>query len=501
MEGTFRFEGYGLDPNETSGSLVLPRVSLSVGEYQVENEGTVNLSIDDGRIAIRSLTLAGPETKLTVSGSSGFGSDLAVTFLGDVNLSLLRSLSRAVEHADGSALIRIMLRDDWASPDMTGEVVLRNGLIKIRDIPQRFTRLNGTVSFDRSRIASEGISGEVGGGTLSASGSAQFKGTALEEFSTKAVVENVTVRYPPGLDALLGGILYYDGNSASQILSGEVKIGRARYERRVDWKSMLVDFGKKFMPQKKTELGWIGETQLNVRFTGKENIVFESNLAKVPIEIDMLFRGTVNKAQVLGRIEARKGDVYFRNNVFHILRASADFADPNRINPLLDVQAETRVREYNIRLGVTGHADRAEVTFLSDPSLSDADILALLTIGRRGEELKGKEAEIGRSEATAFATGMFQDFLESRTGSIIGLDRFQVDPYINKYDTAVPRVTVGKEVVQDKIFMSYSSNIAGATPEQNIRLEYILNRNISVLGEYDELGQIGADVKFRFEFR
>jgi translocation and assembly module TamB len=193
--------------------------------------------------------------------------------------------------------------------------------------------------------------------------------------------------------------------------------------------------------------------------------------------------------------------VYFRNNVFRILRASADFADPNRINPLLDVQAETRVREYQIRLGVTGNADRAVVTFLADPPLSDSDILALLAIGRRGEELKGKEADVGRSEAAAFATGMFQDFLESRARSITGLDRFQVDPYINKYDIAVPRVTVGKEVVQDRVFMSYSSNIGGTIPEQNIRLEYILNRNVSVLGEYDELGQLGADIKFRFEFR
>lgn len=501
LKGTLKVGGSGLDPSRTSGSLFLHRVSLSLGEYQVENEGAIDLGIDNERITVRSMTFSGPETKLTAAGSSGFGSDLAVTLTGEVNLSLLRGLSRAIEHADGSALLKITLRGNWASPDMTGEVVLSNGLIKIRDIPQRFTRLNGTVSFDRSRIVSEGISGDIGGGTLSASGSAQFQGTVLEEFSTKAVIENVTVRYPPGLEALLGGILYYDGNRSSQILSGEVKISRARYERRVPWKSMLVDFSKKFMPQKKTELGWIGETQLNVRFIGKENIVFESNLAKVPLEIDMLFRGTVSQAQVLGRVEAQKGEVYFRNNVFRILRASADFADPNRINPLLDVQAETRVREYQIRLGVTGNADRAVVTFLADPPLSDSDILALLAIGRRGEELKGKEADVGRSEAAAFATGMFQDFLESRARSITGLDRFQVDPYINKYDIAVPRVTVGKEVVQDRVFMSYSSNIGGTIPEQNIRLEYILNRNVSVLGEYDELGQLGADIKFRFEFR
>ena len=234
------------------------------------------------------------------------------------------------------------------------------------------------------------------------------------DFSTKASIENVTVRYPAGLTANVGGVLYYDGDAETQTLSGEVLIRKARYEKRVEWKSMLVDFSRGFTQKKKADIGWIGETQIEVRFVGKENILFESNLAKIPLNIDMLLQGTVNQPQVLGRIEARKGEVYFRKNVFKILHASADFTDPSRINPTLDVQAETRVREYQIQLGVTGTADRAVVTFVSEPPLTDSNILALLALGRKGEELKGKEANVGVGEATSFATGKFQDILESR---------------------------------------------------------------------------------------
>ncbi|MDH4164568.1 MAG: translocation/assembly module TamB, partial [Nitrospirota bacterium] len=173
----------------------------------------------------------------------------------------------------------------------------------------------------------------------------------------------------------------------------------------------------------------------------------------------------------------------------------------NRINPLLDVQAETRVREYQVRLSVSGTADRSVVTFVSDPPLTDSNILALLTLGRTGEQLKGKETDVGVGEATSFMTGKFQDILESRARTLTGLDRFQVDPYISKTDVSVPRVTVGKEVVQDKVYMTYSSNVGATTPEQLFRIEYILNRNMSLVGERNETGNIGADLKFRFEFR
>jgi autotransporter translocation and assembly factor TamB len=159
------------------------------------------------------------------------------------------------------------------------------------------------------------------------------------------------------------------------------------------------------------------------------------------------------------------------------------------------------VREYQIRLSVSGTADRATVTMISDPSLSDISILSLLALGKTSEEITGKESGVGVGEAASFATGQFQDIFERRARSLTGLDRFQVDPYVSKSDTAVPRITVGKEVVRDKLYVTYSSNVGATTPEEIFRIEYVLNRNFSLVGERNEIGNIGADVKFRFEFK
>jgi autotransporter translocation and assembly factor TamB len=501
VEGSVKARGRGLDATSIAGNAQFRKLGFTFGDLRIENDGAADIEIDGRRVMVRSLTLAGPGTKLSVTGGTHIGEDVDLSFAGDANLSLLRVLYREIEHADGIASVKLSVNDEWSNPEVSGELKIKNGLIKIRDIPQKFTALNGTISFTRDQVVTEALSGEVGGGTITVSGNAQLDGSSLVDLSTKAAIENVTVRYPAGLTATLGGVLYFDGDASAQTLSGEISIRKARYEKRVEWKSMLVDFSKGFTQKKKADIGWIGEVQLNVRFTGKESIVFESNLAKIPLEIDMLFRGTMNQLQVLGRVEARKGEVYFRKNVFKILHASADFTDPKRINPTLDIQAETRVRDYQIQLGVSGTADRAVVTFVSDPPLTDANILNLLAIGRKGEELRGKEANVGVGEATSFATGKFQDVLESHARTLTGLDRFQVDPYISRTDTAVPRVTVGKEVVQEKLFMTYSSNVGATKPESVFRIEYLLNRNMSLVGDRDEVGNLGGDVKFRFEFR
>ncbi len=504
-DGNLFARGNGTDLSSFSGTASFKRLSVVTGDYRIDNDGEAAVTVRSGRLDITALSFKGPGTKIAVTGGARLLKDLDLSFTGTAHLSLLRILYREVEHADGTAEVKLTINDAWKKPEVAGELRINNGAIKIKDIPQKFSSLQGKLTFGQNRLVVDSLTGEAGGGTLSASGWAQLAGLVLQDFSLKTAFESVTVRYPEGLTSTLSGDLYYDGNASEQSLTGDVTIKRARYEKRVEWKSMLVDIGKGLYQKKKTEVAWIGDTQINIRFHGKDSILLQNNLAKIPMDVDMFLRGTVNQPQLLGRVEAQKGLVYFRKNEFRILHASVDFVDPNRVNPVLDVQAEIQIRDvgqdYRIRLAVTGTADRAVVTLLSDPSLPDSDILALLALGKTSAELKGKESGVGMSEAASFATGQFQDMFESSARSLTGLDRFQVDPYVSKTDTSVPRVTVGKELVQDKLYVTYSSNVGATTPDQIFRIEYVLNRHFSLVGERDETGNTGADIKYRFEFK
>lgn len=500
-DGAVRLRGEGTNAAAVSGTAVFQKLSLSLGDYRIENDGESSFTVAGGKLAIKSLRFTGPGTRLAVSGGVRLAKDVDIALSGSANLSLLRLLYREVEFGEGEAEVALTIKEGWNNPEVSGELRLKNGEIKIKDVPQKFTALNGKVRFDQKRIVADALMGEVGGGNFKASGRAQLTGLKLQDFSARIGFESVTVRYPQGVVSTLSGDLYYDGNASEQLLSGDVTVKRAQYDKRLEWKSMLVDVTRGFYQKRKTDIGWIGDTQINVRFHGKEGIVIQNNLGKVPVDVDIFIRGTVSQPQLLGRVETRKGVIYFRKNDFRILHASVDFIDPNRMNPMLDVLAETTVREYQIRLAVAGDADRAVVTLVSYPPLSDADILSLLALGKTSYELTGKESGVGVGEATAFASGQIQDIIERSARTLTGLDRFQVDPAVGKGDTSVPRLTVGKEVIQDKLNVTFSSNVGASAPEQVFRIEYILNKHFSVLGGQDESGNIGADIKYRFEFK
>ena len=90
--------------------------------------------------------------------------------------------------------------------------------------------------------------------------------------------------------------------------------------------------------------------------------------------------------------------------------------------------------------------------------------------------------------------------VEERLRDLTGISRFTIDPYVSRRTgTITPRVTVSKRLGSD-VFVTYSSSMS-TSEEQEIKLEYVINRNVSLLGGQDDLGTLGGDVRFKFFFK
>ena len=183
------------------------------------------------------------------------------------------------------------------------------------------------------------------------------------------------------------------------------------------------------------------------------------------------------------------------------MNAAVEFVDPRRIQPVMDVRAEARIQSYVVEMSLMGTLDRFSLALNSSPPLSEFDILSLLTVGQVPKTIAGRETGVAAGEAVSFLTGRMQDVVEERVRRIAGIDRFQIDPYATTSSLAgAPRVTVGKRLLGDRLYVTYSASI-GTSEEQIILLEYRLTDQIYLVGERDETGQVGGDVRFRFRFK
>ena len=487
--------------NHIEGSAVIKHMVLSMYGYTFTSEEEIGLDLKDRELRMGKIALRSGNTILRTGGSLIIGRSYNITVEGSSALSPFKSLSAKLGVLKGDAEFVVGITGDWDSPTINGSINLGHGAISLKEYPAyRITDLRGYLYMDNDRVVLESLKGKIGGGDIGLSGVLYLKKFRFSRFYVESNLENISASPSTEFTVNFGGNILYKGTPEKQMVSGNIDINRARYRERIEWKSWLLQT-KQAEKKIKSEISNLEKAELNVKITGRDNIVIDNNVARAVVGADMVLRGTIYRPALIGRIESREGTVYFRNNEFKILHASADFADPKRLNPFVSIAAETVVKSYKIKLNLEGQLDRFDMSLSSDPPLKEMDVLALLTVGQRGGELKGLEGGIGAGEATSFVTGALQDVVEERVRSITGLDRIQIDPNVSKKTGAVePRVTVSKRLLSDKLYVTYSSPVT-TNEEQIVKIEYFMGKNVSLVGLRDERGIIGGDVRFRFEFK
>lgn len=475
------------------------QLSLSMYGYSFANENEIRLELSDRKLSFDKVQMRSGHTALAINGNIVIGRNYDLVVEGSSSLSPLKSLSNKIGLLKGDAEFVLSVTGEWDTPQLNGGVSVVNGSFGLKDYSYRASSVSGYLYLDNDKIVLQKLTGKIGGGDADISGVLYLKKFAVRRFYVEAALRSITASVTGDFDVNFGGELLLKGTPESQIVSGDIKINRAKYRERVEWKSLLLRTKK--AERHRGEPAEYAKAELNIRLTGKDNIYVDNNVARAALSVDMLLRGTIGRPVILGRLETKDGTVYFRNNEFRIIHASADFADPNRFNPVIQISAETVIQSYKIKMNVEGQMDHFNMSLSSDPVLKEMDILALLTVGRTQEGIRGLEGGIGAGEATSFVTGKMQDVIEERLRTITGFDRFQIDPYVSKNTgTVEPRLTVSKRLMGEKMFVTYSSSV-GSTEEQVIKLEYFLSRNMSLVGVRDERGILGGDVRFRFEFK
>jgi translocation and assembly module TamB len=506
VSGRVALDGPLRDPLRWRVESRLSRLSADVGEYVVENQGDVVLTLDQGRLTIDAFRLLGTDTTLTISGGVDLLREYHLVVVGEADLRLTRLFVPTVSSGRGKTFLVLKISDRWDSPKIQGGVTIRDARIKSRALSQPITIDSMGLFFNERQILLESLEGGYGQGRVSATGQIQLAGFRLSRFGYLIDLKGIQFPLSERLTPTLSGQLVFQGTPEGQSLRGELTVDRAVYDARIEVQDWLLELRRRAEIQTAnaaaetaTALG--RRLALNIHFSGKDQIVIRNNLASVPLEVDLFLRGTVDRPYLIGRIEAREGTITFRSNVFHVQSATLDFADPARLRPIIDLRATTTVQTYHITLQLTGTIERFDLDLTSDPSLTETDILALLTVGRTAEQIAQSQNSLGRDEAASIA---LQALLEEGVHRLPGVDRlvdsFQIDPYYDQtVDQTAPRLSVGKQLFAERLTLNYTTTL-DASGRQGIRVEYEIGRNLFLIGEQDNRG-FGGDVRYRFEFR
>jgi translocation and assembly module TamB len=501
MAGTVQMQGPLRNPKSASLQADLDEFHVDIQNLKLSNSGPLRFSIANQVLGLDQVHLVGERTDFTAGGTINLSGEreLNLRANGRMNLRLIESLNRDFT-SSGVVTMNMTATGTVARPITQGRVQVTNGAIAYIDLPSALSEINGSLLFNQDRLQIETLTAKTGGGQVTFTGYATTYNRQLR-FDLGVQGQDVRLRYPPGVSSTASMNLRFVGSTEASTLSGDITVSKLSMTPGFDFAAYLAKNAQTTaLPQTNPLLNRI---RLDVHVVTTPELRMQTASLRLSGNADLHLRGTAAKPALLGRTEITEGEVYFNGTKYRLERGEISFLNPAAIKPQMDLQATTRVRDYEITLTVSGEPDRPVVNYRSEPPLPPADIVALLALGRTREESaqmqQTGQSPFGSEASNAILTEALNATVSSRVQRLFGGSRVKIDPEGLATETTTvtrgPAVTIEQQVAGN-LTLTYTTNLSQSS-QQIIQVEYNVSRNVSIVGLRDQNGVVSIDVRIR----
>jgi hypothetical protein len=518
VSGSVRVTGQLTDVDHLLVDATVDALDLKLFDYPVRNDGPIQLALDRHAVRVGRLRLAGEGTELDVGGEIGLHDrQIALSATGDANLGLLQGFFRDIR-SSGTAEIVAEVKGSIDAPVFGGRAAITNGRIRHFWLPHGLEAINGRVSFDAGGVRVDDLVARLGGGDVRFGGRVGLKGFQLGDVDLTATGERMRLRYPEGFTSHVDADLALRGPLAGPTVSGTVTVRSAEWTRRFETTPDLFGLsgGGEIAPPPVAQAGY--PIRFDIRIFAPSTLRVKNNIATIVSSADLTLSGTYDRPLLFGRAEIERGELFFEGNRYLVTRGSIDFANPTKIEPFFDIEAETRARvpgqTYRVTVSVSGTADRMSMNATSDPPLPTIDVISLL-LGQAPDPLSADLDVRAIQSPQQSEQELLQVFLARQLASPVsgpvgraveqtfGVDTVQITPLIGDLNlqslNAAARLTIGKRV-SSRVFVTYSRALGQSQSDQIVLVEYDHSDRVSYVVSRNEDGTFAIDFRVRHTF-
>lgn len=532
VSGSAEFTGGALSEAGTlAGRVELQTFEMSTvdgsGETSVgvHNDGPVRFDLVRGGVRVRRARFLGDGSRFEITGEVDARGRLDARLDGRVDLAIMDTLSHEVSDSSGQLRFQVGLQGTTDDPTVFGDAEVHDGVLRVAGIPAALRELNGRVRFSERRVIFEDFTGDIAGGRLAIGGSATLRDGSLQRYAFDADVRGATLVPDEGIELGLSTQLRLAWARGDRLprLTGRIDVERARYRRQVQLSPTL---GELYRPRVAEVQRYDPEEDhvaIDLRLVDRRAARVVNNLMDVRIRIDDSDRpfrivGTDQRWGLVGTLEIPRGTVFFRNTELEVTEGEIRFDDTTRLDPQFDVVAVTEIRRqqsqvnvttqaWRVRLHAHGNLDGFQLDATSTPSLSQEDLMLLLTVGMTSAEAQQLQAgDVGGTalEALSAISGVNEEVVNA----LRVIDDFAIT---TRYSPATgrpePMLTVGKRITE-RVRLSASTGLTGQDRTFQTGLEWRVGDQTSLQMVYDNInresasnfGNVGLDLRWRLEF-
>ncbi|MBV8361429.1 MAG: translocation/assembly module TamB domain-containing protein [Deltaproteobacteria bacterium] len=413
------------------------------------NPGTANLKVTLYQDPTHQMALTGM-VPVTLDWAHGFhlhlGNDLALRlYSAGLRLGGLAVLAppRMINHASGQLAFDIAISGQPTHPAANGTITLDNLGVEVLPLGLKINNSFAHMRITPTLFTLERMVINAGDGSITAAGT-----VALTNYAPGAINLKITIHQFPAIhnqryQAMIAGALLIDGTSNAPAIAGRVEVLNAtihpdlafltatKYSR--DETIVVIRPGEKPPPTTATTTPaqsaaptihssifdrmsinvaiiihrdtWIRHPDASVELTGHIKAV------KLP----------GGPLRLVGEVDTVRGWITFNNQTFTLASGQILFTGGDKIDPLLNIDAQYTVSQYVVDVLVTGFASKPQLKLESNPPLPKADILSLLLFGTTSSSLGQGQSALLQQRATNMAAGAAASTIGQALSSSLGL--------------------------------------------------------------------------------
>lgn len=504
-----------------SGEGLIKDFSVAKTGYHLRSPKPIPLAAANGVLEAEKFLLEGEQSKLYVKATGrvdGTGIDSQVQ--GDASLKLLEFLTPLIEESRGKMGVTLALTGSVSDAHFRGNLDLQDGFLRLGGLDAPVDSLNGRIRLQGSSVNLDSVTGQMGGGSVQASGSMDVYLDRAPRFDLDLFLANNRVKFFPVTYAEISDAkLSLTGQKPPYLFGGTVRMKRVLMRNNFDLAGGKGIQNARYLPEKVG--GAKSFYEIRIKAIADGGIFVENALLNAEFKGEATLLNNFEFPQVVARAELVRGKLLFRNTAFTLDHAYIRAPNPEYFNPQFSVGGVTDVDSYRISIFASGTIEKPKISLTSYPSIPQEDIVSLLAFGYRGEDARKVKSDdtsaITYSEVGAILLEQLQlnQNLQSK-----GL-RVSVMPSLNESEaniispksnqTAAPKVYLQTQILKN-LDAAFGGTLGSARGQSvDAKLEYRVGRKASLSAVYEQMpvgldatetrSSYGADLKFRWGFK
>ncbi|MDE0118445.1 MAG: translocation/assembly module TamB domain-containing protein [Bdellovibrionales bacterium] len=502
-----------------TGRIAVNNITVHANSYKLVNQVPFSVKLEKGNIQTDPIFLRSGKQSLNITQNE----ENNINIKGNIKLDFLIFLFPFIRVWEGDLAVDLKMRSQISSFFPTGKVRLENGFIQLHPSIDPFEEIYSDMQWKKKELIFQSLYAKMGGGALQVAGNVTFPGKGKVPVNIKGSFSRVQFSSLPGIYAQGSGQVSFSGSFFPYTLGIKANIENARIEKEfISNESnqvllsqrlfLLEDNEDSFEPiQMQLDLSLVNSVRV-------ENSTVRSLFTGRQVKIT----GSPLEPLLSGKLTGLPGGILiFRDHEFEILSSRISYFSDKPSNPMVDLRAKTFVREerddddfpheHNILLGVKGRGSAPVFTLTSTPSMTENEIVSLLAFGSRSTFKQGNTMDnLAKYSYYHLGPALFQKAIDRELKDTLGVDQFLIVPHISSKDHTTSTKLILRKKMFNRLNLSASQTILDDSPESDIKMEYEINKSISIIGLWrneDPLegsdistNTIGLDLEYQIDF-